>query len=42
MAIKYVSKDTTGLFEAETGNAKKMELLWGDRIVVDTAGPVRS
>ena len=42
MAIKYVSKDTTGLFEAETGNDKKMELLWGDRVVVDTAGPVRS
>lgn len=42
MAIKYVSKDTTGLFEAETGNARKMDLLWGDRVVVDTAGPVRS
>jgi hypothetical protein len=42
MAIKYVAKDTTVLFETEIGSAKKMELLWGDRVDVETAGSVRS
>ena len=42
MAIKYVSKDTTPLFEAETGTKKKTELLWGDRVDVGTVGAVRS
>ncbi len=39
MAIKYVSTDTATLFEAATGNAKLLELLWGDHLsVLETAG----
>src|SRR5262245_43108444 len=42
MAIKYVSTDTTALFEAATGTQKKMDLLWGDRVDVVTPGATRS
>ena len=39
MAINYVSTDTATLFEAATGNAKLLELLWGDHLsVLETAG----
>ena len=39
MAIKYVSTDTTPLFEAATGNEKLLELLWGDHLnVLGVAG----
>jgi beta-lactamase superfamily II metal-dependent hydrolase len=34
MGIKYVSTDTTTLFEAATGNKKLLELLWGDHLTV--------
>lgn len=34
MATKYVSMDTTNLFEAATGNKKLLELLWGDHLTV--------
>lgn len=34
MAIKYVSTDTTPLFEAATSDKKLLELLWGDHLTV--------
>jgi beta-lactamase superfamily II metal-dependent hydrolase len=40
MAIKYVSTDTTTLFEAATGNKRLLELLWGDHLkILGVAGP---
>jgi beta-lactamase superfamily II metal-dependent hydrolase len=34
MALKYVSTNTTPLFETATGNRKLLELLWGDHLEV--------
>ena len=42
MAIKYISKDTTGLYEDEPGTKPKAHLLWGDRVSIEAAGPARS
>lgn len=39
MVTKYVSTETTPLFEAATGNKKLLELLWGDHLnVLSVAG----
>src|SRR5690606_31614220 len=39
MAIKYVSDDTTPLYKGSTGNARIVDLLWGDRVrTVSTHG----
>jgi beta-lactamase superfamily II metal-dependent hydrolase len=42
MAIKYVSKETTPLYLAATGNKQRMELLWGDQVDVLQTGTLRS
>lgn len=35
MTVRYVSEDTTPLYERETGNKKRLELLWGDHVTID-------
>jgi beta-lactamase superfamily II metal-dependent hydrolase len=42
MVIKYVSKDTTGLYEDESGTKAKAHLLWGDSVSIEAAGAARS
>lgn len=42
MATKYVSTETTTLFEAATGNQKLLELLWGDHLTVLGAAGARA
>src|SRR5688500_14244600 len=42
MPIRYVARETTPLYLAPTGTAKRMELLWGDRLDVIAPGPTRS
>ena len=42
MAIKYVSTDTTGLYENDTSTKPQAHLLWGDRVSIELAGAVRS
>ena len=42
MAIKYVSEDTAPMYVGATGNSKRLELLWGDRVDVLETGTLRS
>lgn len=42
MAVKYVSLDTTPLFQDASGSSDILHLLWGDRVEVLSAGGSRS
>ena len=42
MAIDFVSTDTAVLYTAASGNQRKAELLWGDRVEIVQAGSPRS
>lgn len=37
MRTRYVKTETTQLFEAEGGAGSVLELLWGDRVIIDAA-----
>lgn len=42
MAIKYVSDETTALFESPTGNGTIIDLLWGDRVSTQSSSGSRT